>query len=390
MSRGGGSLHERIIPAERPASVHSEWEFWVLMGYAVALAVFGRVCRSGVHGSDRVRRPLVCRFEPGLIRRAAVVGGDIFGWRRLAPWAHFWTGVPIVLAGIFGSTSVAAANAWMTAPSGFRLNAERPRSGPSAEVHARQAGRVARVDVEAEFLGHLTPASVPGRLPVGLQDAAGNRPAGLVGGLEDQSACPIEDERARGHRDGRETDGIRGGLVPLETVVGGHGPDGTARTAGVDLPLDPARSCAPEWRPRGRGCEPAEPAEPAEPGALLRWVSVIRRRRRGAVIRRRRRGALREPARPAAGEGRCVAGRRTRATSSRVRPASGRRHRRTDGATSSLPTVCTATLSTQSAVERGVRRSRRGQKTVVQSFLMLMTVHPSALARPSACSAPVV
>ena len=49
--------------------------------------------------------------------------------------------------------------------------------GGTAEVHARQAGRVARVDVEAEFLGHLTPASVPGRLPVGLQDAAGNRPA---------------------------------------------------------------------------------------------------------------------------------------------------------------------------------------------------------------------
>jgi cytochrome bd ubiquinol oxidase subunit I len=56
---------------------------------------------------------------------AVVVGGDIFGWRRLAPWAHFWTGVPIVLAGIFGSTSVVAASAWMTAPSGFRLNAER-------------------------------------------------------------------------------------------------------------------------------------------------------------------------------------------------------------------------------------------------------------------------
>jgi hypothetical protein len=49
--------------------------------------------------------------------------------------------------------------------------------GGTAEVHARQADRVARVDVEAEFLGHLTPASVPGRLPVGLQDAAGNRPA---------------------------------------------------------------------------------------------------------------------------------------------------------------------------------------------------------------------
>jgi cytochrome bd ubiquinol oxidase subunit I len=46
----------------------------------------------------------------------------IFGWRRLKPWAHFWTGVPIVLAGIFGSISVVAANAWMNAPSGFELD----------------------------------------------------------------------------------------------------------------------------------------------------------------------------------------------------------------------------------------------------------------------------
>jgi len=48
----------------------------------------------------------------------------IFGWRRLRPWAHFWTGVPIVLAGILGSMSVVAANAWMNAPSGFTQNAE--------------------------------------------------------------------------------------------------------------------------------------------------------------------------------------------------------------------------------------------------------------------------
>jgi len=46
----------------------------------------------------------------------------IFGWRRLSPWAHFWTGVPIVLAGLFGAASVVAANAWMNAPSGFTLN----------------------------------------------------------------------------------------------------------------------------------------------------------------------------------------------------------------------------------------------------------------------------
>jgi cytochrome bd ubiquinol oxidase subunit I len=47
----------------------------------------------------------------------------IFGWRRLKPWTHFWTGVPVVLAGIFGSISVVAANAWMQTPQGFTLDA---------------------------------------------------------------------------------------------------------------------------------------------------------------------------------------------------------------------------------------------------------------------------
>ena len=46
----------------------------------------------------------------------------IFGWRRLKPWVHFWCGVPIALAGIFGSISVVAANAWMNSPQGVTLN----------------------------------------------------------------------------------------------------------------------------------------------------------------------------------------------------------------------------------------------------------------------------
>jgi cytochrome bd ubiquinol oxidase subunit I len=54
----------------------------------------------------------------------------IFGWRRLRPWAHFWSGIPIVLAGIFGSASVVAANAWMNSPSGFTLN----KAGEIVEV----------------------------------------------------------------------------------------------------------------------------------------------------------------------------------------------------------------------------------------------------------------
>jgi len=46
----------------------------------------------------------------------------IYGWRRLKPWAHFWTGVPVVLSGILGAASVVAANAWMNEPSGFTLD----------------------------------------------------------------------------------------------------------------------------------------------------------------------------------------------------------------------------------------------------------------------------
>ena len=52
------------------------------------------------------------------------------------PWAHFWTGVPIVIAGIFGSVSVVAANAWMNSPSGLhaRLGGQRRRRRPGRVI----------------------------------------------------------------------------------------------------------------------------------------------------------------------------------------------------------------------------------------------------------------
>src|SRR3954462_4054516 len=46
----------------------------------------------------------------------------IFGWRRLKPWTHFWTGVPIAVTGLLGSISVVSANAWMNAPQGVTLD----------------------------------------------------------------------------------------------------------------------------------------------------------------------------------------------------------------------------------------------------------------------------
>jgi cytochrome d ubiquinol oxidase subunit I len=46
----------------------------------------------------------------------------IFGWQRLSPWAHFWTGVPIVVTGVLGSISVVSANAWMNSPEGVTVD----------------------------------------------------------------------------------------------------------------------------------------------------------------------------------------------------------------------------------------------------------------------------
>ncbi|HEX5712002.1 MAG TPA: cytochrome ubiquinol oxidase subunit I [Solirubrobacterales bacterium] len=46
----------------------------------------------------------------------------IYGWKRLGGWAHFWSGLPMVVTGIGGAFSVVAANAWMNQPQGFTLN----------------------------------------------------------------------------------------------------------------------------------------------------------------------------------------------------------------------------------------------------------------------------
>ena len=45
----------------------------------------------------------------------------IFGWKRLSPWTHFWSGVPIAICGIGGAFSVVAVNGWMNQPQGFTL-----------------------------------------------------------------------------------------------------------------------------------------------------------------------------------------------------------------------------------------------------------------------------
>ena len=51
----------------------------------------------------------------------------IYGWDRLSPWAHFVSGIPIVIAGFGGTFSVVSANAWLNQPAGFTLDADGQR-----------------------------------------------------------------------------------------------------------------------------------------------------------------------------------------------------------------------------------------------------------------------
>ncbi|MFE5405897.1 cytochrome ubiquinol oxidase subunit I [Streptomyces sp. NPDC056580] len=45
----------------------------------------------------------------------------IYGWKRLPPWPHFFTGVVVTLAGVGGTASVIAANSWMNQPAGITV-----------------------------------------------------------------------------------------------------------------------------------------------------------------------------------------------------------------------------------------------------------------------------
>src|SRR5690349_17162592 len=63
----------------------------------------------------------------------------LYGWRRLPGWAHFWTGVPIAVSGIFGAMSVIAVNSWMNQPGGFTASGGRITSVNTWQVYFNHA-----------------------------------------------------------------------------------------------------------------------------------------------------------------------------------------------------------------------------------------------------------
>lgn len=76
---------------------------------------------------------------------AIFTGIYLYGWRRLRGWAHFWSGVPIVVSGIFGAMSVVAVNSWMNQPGGF----------------TERGGRIVSVDPWQVFFNHAATYEMP-------------------------------------------------------------------------------------------------------------------------------------------------------------------------------------------------------------------------------------
>jgi cytochrome d ubiquinol oxidase subunit I len=76
---------------------------------------------------------------------AIFTGIYLYGWRRLDGWAHWWTGMPIAVSGIFGAMSVIAVNSWMNQPGGFTM----------------KNGQVTSVDAWQVFFNHAAIYEMP-------------------------------------------------------------------------------------------------------------------------------------------------------------------------------------------------------------------------------------
>jgi cytochrome d ubiquinol oxidase subunit I len=54
---------------------------------------------------------------------AIFIGIYLYGWDRMSPWAHWLSGIPVVIGGAASAWFVVTANSWMQSPVGFRLSA---------------------------------------------------------------------------------------------------------------------------------------------------------------------------------------------------------------------------------------------------------------------------
>ena len=119
----------------------------------------------------------------------------IFGWKRLSGWAHFWTGVPIVIAGLGGAFSVVAVNSWMNQPDGLQARIRRHGDG------RRPGRRLLQLGDRVRGAAH-DPRRVHGRrVPRGLRLRGGHAPRAARPPPPPRSADPADASRRDRHAD---------------------------------------------------------------------------------------------------------------------------------------------------------------------------------------------
>jgi cytochrome bd ubiquinol oxidase subunit I len=173
----------------------------------------------------------------------------IYGWRRLKPWPHFWTGVPIVIAGIGGTASVVAANAWMNQPQGFTLDSSgKVNSVDPLEVIFNKAMpyEVAHMLVAAYLVGGFLIASVYAAGMLRGRTDRYHRLGFIIPFTVAAIATPVQmavgDTLARWIYNNEPTKFAAIELVPKtrsdvpETLFGRFNSSGTAVTGGIPIP----------------------------------------------------------------------------------------------------------------------------------------------------------
>jgi len=135
----------------------------------------------------------------------------LYGWRRLGGWAHFWSGVPIALSGIFGAMSVIAVNSWMNQPGGF----------------TEHNGQITSVDVWQVYFNHAAIYEMP-HMILAAYMVSGFTVAGIY------AAGILRGRRDRYHYTGFAIGFIPAAiLTPFQIFVG----DTAARAIAADQPV---------------------------------------------------------------------------------------------------------------------------------------------------------
>lgn len=144
---------------------------------------------------------------------AIFAGIYLYGWDRLPAKVHWWCGVPVAVAGFFSALFVVTANAWMNAPTGYRIaRGEIIEVDPVGAMMSAAAGAEAAHMIVAAYL--VTGFSVAAYYGVQLLRDAGDMYSRRAMGLGLLLAVP---------------------LVPVQMAVGDWAAKVVAKTQPVKL-----------------------------------------------------------------------------------------------------------------------------------------------------------